>query len=155
MAAAEERIDGARATFTEHPSPGLLLRELTWQLHQVRLELMRLRIRELEGEQAAVEKAPELRWLDEATRVRVSSAAAHAHPVEAPVGATVVARAGSARTAASVVDAPLPRLARELRDVHERLETLRERTTDPLDAERQRLETNRARILGDLAAHAR
>ena len=155
MSAAEERIVRAPSEFAVHPSPKLLLRELTWALHQVEVEGARLRIRELEYQKAAGDGTPAFRRLLEMSPNAHRPAGGSSRLVPVSTGAKITARLGDATADAAVRESELARLARELRDAHFRLERLRIEGQDPASAERLGVESERARALGEMAIEAR
>lgn len=155
MSAAEDRIARAPSELAVHPSPKLLLRELTWALHQVEVEGARLRIRELEYQKAAGDGTPAFRRLLELSANVHRPAGGSARTISVTSGAKITAKLGDATADAAVRESELARLARELRDAHFRLERLRIEGQDPAGAARLGVESERARVLGEMAIEAR
>ena len=155
MSTAEGRIANAPAELAVHPSPQLLLRELTGLLHQVELEGMRLRIQELEYQKAAGSGTPVFRWLLE-TSPRVNRpAGGSSRTISVFSGATITAKLGDSSAKVKVTESALPRLAKRLHDVHFRLEKLRLENADPAGQERLDAESERAGVLAKMAQEAR
>lgn len=155
MTTAENRIEQAPAELAVHPSPQLLMRELTDLLHQVELEGVRLRIQELEYQKAAGSGTPAFRWLLETSpRVKRPSGGS-SRTISAFSGSVVTATLGDASATATVVESALPRLARELHDAHFEIERLRQEQQDPAGEQRVRAEYARAHALAGMVSNAR
>jgi hypothetical protein len=154
MSAAEDRVVRAASELVLHPSPQLLLRELTWALHQVELEGARLRIRELQYQRAAGDGTPAFRRLLASSPNVIRPPGGSSRNLPVAPGARITARLGDATAEAAVMESELARLARQLRDTHFRLAQLRIEGQDPAGDERLGVETRRARVLAEMAMKA-
>jgi hypothetical protein len=152
MQLTESRIAEAAADVAAHPSPGLLLRELTWLLHEVELEGVSLRLRELGYQKVAGGGSEAFRWLLGLGPKVSRPAAGSARSVSAFSGSTLTAKLGELEAATKVSESELAALARRLHDAHFTIERQRLAGTD--EAARAPAETARARVLAEMAVRA-
>jgi hypothetical protein len=152
MRLAESRIAAAATEIAAHPSPGLLLRELTWLLHEVEREGVSLRLRELRYQKAEGGGSAAFRWLLDVSPKVSRPAAGSARTVSAFSGATLTAKLGEVESAATVRESPLAALARRLHDAHFTIE--RQRLAGGDETALAPAETARARTLAEMAAQA-
>jgi hypothetical protein len=155
MTSAERRIATAATEIDEHPSPPLLLRELTWRLHQVEVEGIGLRIQELEAQRAAGDGTAAFLWLLTNSPKVKRPAGGSARTVSAFSGAVITAKLGGEKATAKVQESLLPRLARELHDAHFRIEQSKLQGADVSDANLRDAEADRASALSQMAVEAR